>query len=221
MCSVYIRTLCLLYISSSHLKTVVFIHVQDVYVSKVYLCLPLVKILLLFLQEIKLFSLFSSSQGSSAVNTMKDCDVTAFQFQNLSFVQAFVSFVASVLMFIYLIFMEPCIVVRLVAITNKMQLSNGILLFHSTLTVQHVSSVMSLIIRNLNCICSFWFTYACGDRPWCRLSGNWFRYSPIPKPVPTQTAPRAVSTSVRKPEAANTVEVPDDERHNARNVLNY
>ena len=37
----------------------------------------------------------------------------------------------------------------LVAITNKMQLSNGILLFHSTLIVQHVSSVRSLIIRNL------------------------------------------------------------------------
>jgi len=93
-----------------------------------------------------------------------------------------------------------------------MQLSNGILLFHSTLIVQHVSSVMSLIIRSLNCICSFWFTYACGDRPWYRLSGNL---------VPTQTAPRAVSTSVCKPEAANTVEAPDDEGHNARNMLNY
>jgi len=33
----------------------------------------------------------------------------------------------------------------------------------------------------------------------------------IPKPVPTQMAPRAVSTSVCKPEAASTVEVPDDE----------
>jgi len=39
--------------------------------------------------------------------------------------------------------------------------------------------------------------------------------------VPTQTAPRAVSTSVCKPEAEHTVEVPDDERHNARNMLNY
>jgi len=68
---------------------------------------------------------------------------------------------------------------------------------------QHVSSVLSLIIRNLNCICSFWFTYACVDRP------------------QTQTAPRAVSTSVCKSEAANTVEVPDDERHNARKILNY
>ena len=37
----------------------------------------------------------------------------------------------------------------------------------------------------------------------------------------TQTALRAVSTSVCKPEAASTVEVPDDERHNARNMLNY
>ena len=39
--------------------------------------------------------------------------------------------------------------------------------------------------------------------------------------VPTQTAPRAVSASVCKPVAASTVEVPDDERHNARNMLNY
>jgi len=39
--------------------------------------------------------------------------------------------------------------------------------------------------------------------------------------VPTQTAPRAVSTSVCKPEAASTVEVTDDERHNARNMLKY
>ena len=46
----------------------------------------------------------------------------------------------------------------LVAITDKMQLSNGILLFHSTLIVQHVSSVMSLIIRNINCICSSYGT---------------------------------------------------------------
>ena len=43
----------------------------------------------------------------------------------------------------------------------------------------------------------------------------------LAEPVPTQTALQAVSTSVCKPEAANTVEVPDDERHNARNMLNY
>jgi len=49
-----------------------------------------------------------------------------------------------------------------------MQLSNGILLFHSTLIVQHVSSVMSLIIRNLNCICSFWFTYCNKVKKICR-----------------------------------------------------
>jgi len=43
----------------------------------------------------------------------------------------------------------------------------------------------------------------------------------LSKPVPTQKASRAVSTSVCKPEPASTVEVPDDERHNARNMLNY
>jgi len=36
-----------------------------------------------------------------------------------------------------------------------------------------------------------------------------------------ETSRGAVSTSLCKPEAANTVEVPDDERHNARNMLNY
>jgi hypothetical protein len=39
--------------------------------------------------------------------------------------------------------------------------------------------------------------------------------------VPTQTAPQAVSTSVCKPEAANTVEAPDDERHITRNMLSF
>ena len=60
----------------------------------------------------------------------------------------------------------------LVVITNKMQLGNEILLFLSLLQAEHVSSGMSLIIRSPNCICSLWFTYACGDRPYSSLSGN-------------------------------------------------
>ena len=27
-------------------------------------------------------------------------------------------------------------------------------------------------LGSLNCICSFWFIYPCGDRPLSRLSGN-------------------------------------------------
>ena len=34
---------------------------------------------------------------------------------------------------------------------------------------QHVSSGILLIIRSSNCICSLWFTYACGDRPYSSL----------------------------------------------------
>ena len=44
----------------------------------------------------------------------------------------------------------------------------------------------------LNCICSLWFTYTCGDRPLSSLSGKW-------------TWQRPVTTCVCKPEAANTV----------------
>ena len=39
------------------------------------------------------------------------------------------------------------------------------LLFHRSLKAQHVSIGTPLIIRSSNCICSLWFTYACGDRP--------------------------------------------------------
>jgi len=33
------------------------------------------------------------------------------------------------------------------------------------LKAQHVLSGIPLIIRSSNCICSLWFTYACGDWP--------------------------------------------------------
>jgi hypothetical protein len=87
---------------------------------------------------------------------------------------------------------------------------NSVMEFIIPLTsiVQHVSSVMSLIIRNLNCI------WASGLRTPVETARDavW---------VGTQTASRAVSTSVCKPEAPIHLEVPDDERHNARNMLNY
>ena len=30
----------------------------------------------------------------------------------------------------------------------------------------------------LNCICSLWFIYPCGDRPLSRLSGKWIHFPP-------------------------------------------
>jgi len=41
----------------------------------------------------------------------------------------------------------------------------------------------------------------------------------LARPVPTQTRLRPVTTCVCKPEAANTVKAPDDERCAARNML--
>jgi len=46
-----------------------------------------------------------------------------------------------------------------------MQLGNGIYYSTCSLKARNVSSVTSLIIRSSKCICSLWFTYACGDRP--------------------------------------------------------
>jgi len=48
----------------------------------------------------------------------------------------------------------------------------------------------------LNCICSLWFIYPCGDRPLSRLGGKTF---------PTQPRQRPVTTWVYNPEAAYTV----------------
>jgi len=42
----------------------------------------------------------------------------------------------------------------------------------------------------LNCICSLWFTYTCGDRPLSSLSWKW--------PVPTQTWQDLLRNSPRK-----------------------
>jgi hypothetical protein len=52
----------------------------------------------------------------------------------------------------------------------------------------------------LNCICSLWFIYPCGDRPLSRLGGKWHTGT-----VSTQPVQLLVTTWVYKPEAANTV----------------
>jgi hypothetical protein len=92
---------------------------------------------------------------------------------------------------ISLIFMETCIVIWLVVITNKMQLSYRI--YYSTY-VSSSTCIERYVAHHQEpqLYLSLWFTNACGVRPWCCLSGEW---------VPTQTAPRADSASVCKPEA--------------------
>ena len=57
--------------------------------------------------------------------------------------------------------------------------------------------------------CSLWFICPCGDRPLPRLSGKFS----------TQPWQRPFTIWVYKPEAANTVRAPDDERCAARDML--
>jgi hypothetical protein len=65
----------------------------------------------------------------------------------------------------------------LVETTNKMQPCNGIYYSNvywrlSMFRAAHCSSSGAL-----NCICSLWFIYTCGDRPLSSLSGKWISHS--------------------------------------------
>jgi hypothetical protein len=71
--------------------------------------------------------------------------------------------------------MEPCIVIWLVVITNKMQLSYGI--YYSTYV--NSSTCFERYVahhQEPQLHLSLWFTNACEVRPWCCLSGNWLGY---------------------------------------------
>ena len=69
-----------------------------------------------------------------------------------------------------LIFMDPCIVVRLSRNTNMMQLVIEFIIpkIYWGLDMFRVADRSSS--GTLNCICSLWFIYPCGDRPLSRLS---------------------------------------------------
>jgi len=86
--------------------------------------------------------------------------------------------------------------------TNKMQLCNRIYYFKDYWRLHMFRPAHRSSSGALNCICSLWFIYPCGDRPLSRLRGPW---------------QRPVTTCVYKPETANTVRAPDDERCAARN----
>ena len=80
--------------------------------------------------------------------------------------------------------------------TNKMQLCNRIYYSKVYWRLNMFRAAHRSSSGALNCICSLWFIYTCGDRPLSRLSGKNF---------PTQPWQRLVTTWVYKPEAANTV----------------
>jgi hypothetical protein len=62
--------------------------------------------------------------------------------------------------------------------TNKMQLCNRI--YYCTVYWRHVFREAHRSSSGaLNCVCSLWFIYPCGDRPLPRLSGKWISHSAL------------------------------------------
>ena len=78
--------------------------------------------------------------------------------------------------FLNLIFMDPCIVVWISRNTNKMQLCNRIHFSKVYWRLNMFRAAHRSSSGALNCICSLWFIYPCGDRPLSRLSGKLIRY---------------------------------------------
>ena len=96
------------------------------------------------------------------------------------------------IIFQYLIFMDPCIVVRLSRNTNKMQLCNRIYYSKVYWRLNMFRAAYRSSSGALNCIFRLWFIYPCGDRLLSRLSG-------------THPWQRPDTTWVYKPDAADTV----------------
>ena len=77
------------------------------------------------------------------------------------------------LAFINLIFMDPCIVYNS-RNTKKMQLFNRLYYSKVYWGLNMFRAAHRSSSGDLNCICSLWFIYPCGDRPLSRVSGKFF-----------------------------------------------
>jgi hypothetical protein len=100
-----------------------------------------------------------------------------------------------------LIIMDPCIVDDSVKNANKMQLCNRIYYSKVYWRLNMFRAAHRSSSGALNCVCSLWFIYPCGDRPLPRLSAKWM------DPFPTQPWQRPIITWAYKPEAANSLEL--------------
>ena len=85
--------------------------------------------------------------------------------------------------------------------TNKMQLCNRIYYSKVYLRLNMFRAAHRSSSGALNCVCSLWFIYPCGDRPLPRLSGKSIH------PFPTQ------------PWLQTQFRAPDDEQCAARNMF--
>jgi hypothetical protein len=63
--------------------------------------------------------------------------------------------------------------------TNKMQLCNRIYYSKVYWRLNKFRAAYRSSSGALNCICSLWFIYPCGDRPVSRLSGKWMIHFPL------------------------------------------
>ena len=63
--------------------------------------------------------------------------------------------------------------------TNKMQLCNRIYYSKVYWRLNMFQAAHRSSPGALNCICSLWFIYPCGDRPLPRLSGKWISHSTL------------------------------------------
>jgi hypothetical protein len=86
-----------------------------------------------------------------------------------------------------------------VEITNKMQPCNRIYYSKVYWMLHMFRAAHRSSSGALNCICSLWFIYPCGDRPLSRLSGKWISHFPLS--LDNGQSPHGYV----KPEAANTV----------------
>jgi hypothetical protein len=96
--------------------------------------------------------------------------------------------------------------------TNKMQLCNIIYYSRVYWRLNMFRAAHRSSSGALNCICSLWFIYQCGDRPLSRLSGKW---SHFPLSLDNDRSPHG-NINQRLQIQFRT---PDDERSTARNML--
>ena len=80
------------------------------------------------------------------------------------------------LWFIYCNKIKDFVYIRLSRNTNKMQLCNRIYYSKVYWRLNMFRAAHRSSSGALNCICSLWFIYPCGDRPLSRLSGKWIHF---------------------------------------------
>ena len=102
--------------------------------------------------------------------------------------------------------------VNSVEITNKMQPCNRIYYSKVYWRLNMFRAAYRSLSGALNCICSLWFTYTCGDWPLSSLSGKWTHF---PLRLDNCRSPHVYVNQRLQIQ----FRAPDDERYDARTML--